>query len=406
MPGLIEKVTAFTVKAGYEISNTKLNNAIICKLIESIDSKTFSIFHQNIRSLDSHFEELQAILSCINIPFHIIGLTETRENRDKGFKMNNKLDGYNFYSQPTNSLAGGTAFYIKNSLNHCEQSDLNYICDEFEAIWIEIKNVEAENIVCSCIYRHPSSDPKRLREYLDTVFSKIEHENKVGYIMGDFNINLLDYDKHYKTNEFFNTLNAIFFLPYILQPTIVTETSATLIDNISGNSIDHSSTSGNIVINLSDHFAQFMLINDLKIEYKSAKYYVNDFSKFDKNNIQDEFSSIEWDGSKRNDWDCNAKFNVFLAKVKEFTRHNVLLRKLSKRKLKLFTKPWINKEIQAKIKLRDRLLRKTHKTNNPNRKHLYKKVRNQVVQEIKNSKKQYYLNYFHVNKNIVGHSSS
>ena len=32
------KVTAFTVKAGYEISYTKLNNAIICKFMKRVES--------------------------------------------------------------------------------------------------------------------------------------------------------------------------------------------------------------------------------------------------------------------------------------------------------------------------------------------------------------------------------
>lgn len=39
---------------------------------------------------------IQSFLSCIDIPFHVIGITETRENKDKGFKMNNKLEGYDF----------------------------------------------------------------------------------------------------------------------------------------------------------------------------------------------------------------------------------------------------------------------------------------------------------------------
>ena len=56
-----------------------------------------------------HFDELENLFSCIKIPFHAIGISETRETRDKGFKMNNKFDGYNLYSQPSKSLAGGVA---------------------------------------------------------------------------------------------------------------------------------------------------------------------------------------------------------------------------------------------------------------------------------------------------------
>ena len=34
-----EKVTAFTVKAGYEISNTKLDNSIMCKYMKRFGSQ-------------------------------------------------------------------------------------------------------------------------------------------------------------------------------------------------------------------------------------------------------------------------------------------------------------------------------------------------------------------------------
>ena len=59
----------------------------------------------------------------------------------------------------------------------------------------------------------------------------------------------------------------------------------TLIDTIYGNSIDYSSTIGNIVFDLSDpDFAQFMPINDLKIDYTSANYYVYGFNKLNGKN--------------------------------------------------------------------------------------------------------------------------
>ena len=131
-----------------------------------------------------------------------------------------------------------------------------------------------------------------------------------------------------------------------------------------------------------------MLINDLKIDYKSANYYVHDFSKLDEKDIQDSFSSIKWDDLKRCDLDFNAKFDLFSTKVKDFARCNVPRRKLSKRKLKSFTKPWIDKEIHNKIKFRDRLFRKMRKTDNPQIKQLYKQFRNQLVQNIKYSNKQ------------------
>jgi hypothetical protein len=79
-------------------------------------------------------------------------------------------------------------------------------------------------------------------------------------MMGDFNIDLLKYNSHQETDDFSNGLCTLFFHPQILQPTRVTDHSATLIDNIFFNSIEHISISGNIVYDLSDHLPNFLLI--------------------------------------------------------------------------------------------------------------------------------------------------
>lgn len=57
--------------------------------------------------------------------------------------------------------------------------------------------------------------------------------------MGDFNLNLLNYDSNSDTNDFVNTLGSYYFHPHILKPTRITEHSATLIDNIFFNSMEH-----------------------------------------------------------------------------------------------------------------------------------------------------------------------
>lgn len=58
--------------------------------------------------------------------------------------------------------------------------------------------------------------------------------------MGDFNINLLNYESHTQTEDFINSMSSFFFCPQILQPSRITDHSATLIDNIFLNSINHS----------------------------------------------------------------------------------------------------------------------------------------------------------------------
>ena len=68
-------------------------------------------------------------------------------------------------------------------------------------------------------------------------------------------------------------LNSYFFLPYILQPTRITERSATLIDNIFANSYSMDAISGNLVLDISDHLPQFLIVDDIKVNYKILNYF-------------------------------------------------------------------------------------------------------------------------------------
>ena len=80
------------------------------------------------------------------------------------------------------------------------------------------------------------------------------------FIMGDFNINLLTCENHPESNDFILMLNSFFLLPYILQPTRITERSATLIDNIFANTYSMNAISGNLVSKIN-----MIILNLMKI---------------------------------------------------------------------------------------------------------------------------------------------
>ena len=97
--------------------------------------------------------------------------------------------------------------------------------------------------------------------------SKIKEENKVSYLMGDFNIDLLKVNIHAKTNEFVNDVISQGFLPKITRPTRITPHSATLIDHIYSNDNRPTSqnyTSGIIITDVADHFGTFHIVNKCK----------------------------------------------------------------------------------------------------------------------------------------------
>ena len=71
--------------------------------------------------------------------------------------------------------------------------------------------------------------------YLSKLLENISREQKSIFLLGDFNVSLLNYNEHNQTNEFLDSLASNSSIPLILQPTRITSHSNTLIDNIFSN---------------------------------------------------------------------------------------------------------------------------------------------------------------------------
>ena len=52
------------------------------------------------------------------------------------------------------------------------------------------------------------------RNYLNKLLEKISKEQKSVFLLGDFNVNLLNYNEHNQTNEFLDSLASISFMPF------------------------------------------------------------------------------------------------------------------------------------------------------------------------------------------------
>ena len=129
------------------------------------------------------------------------------------------------------------------------------------------------------MYRHPNSNPDNLSTYLQKVLSNPAVSSKQIFLLGDFNLDLLNYDT--ATGEIVNLLLSKHFLPYVIHPTRVSDNSSTIIDNIFANVLDQETVSGNILTQITDHFPQFLIVKHVGIAYKNLSYSYHDFSKLD-----------------------------------------------------------------------------------------------------------------------------
>ena len=109
--------------------------------------------------------------------------------------------------------------------------------------------------------------------------------NKAIVLLGDFNINLLNFDTSEKVRTFLNDLASNSLQLQILLPTRVSNNSKTLIDNIFCNipsPLVKSAMSGNISSGISNHLPQFFILPEFFSKSPPTKYSIlsHDWEKF------------------------------------------------------------------------------------------------------------------------------
>ena len=341
----------------------------------------------------------------------MIGISETKIQKDVTPNFDIRLKGYKTYSTPTLASKGGVILYISEKHNSKPRKDLDNIMEKsyvLESAFSEIVVPNKKNIVLGCIYRHPSMDLHDFNEnYLTPVMDKLNND-KHTFLMGDFNVDLMKTDTDKDTSQYFDNISSSMFVPHIILPTRITPHSKTLIDNIFSNVNNFlQGKSGNLTLSLSDHLAQFLSI-PLDTNHKPHQHikYKRNLKDFDRENFFLDLLSIDWAEILELDKeDPNHSFKRYYATINSLIDEYMPLQKMSKKEMKQQSKPWISHEILKNINERDKIHKKYIQAKDETIKlelHTqFKEMRSSIQTEIKNSKKKYFQDFFADNaKNI------
>ena len=85
-------------------------------------------------------------------------------------------------------------------------------------IFIEIINTRKFNIIVGVIYKHPKMDVTDSNNNWNNLLKKINQEQKQVFLLGVFNVDLMDYHERKPANEFLDSLVSNSYLSYIIQP--------------------------------------------------------------------------------------------------------------------------------------------------------------------------------------------
>ena len=189
-----------------------------------------------------------------------------------------------------------------------------------------------------------------LTDFLEPLLKKLSFEKKEIILLGDYNINLLNFDKDKSTSEFLESMLSHSFLPRIIKPTRITPRSQTLIDNIFYNELQNNILGGNIITDISDHLTQFMAVPKLFISEKKSNepIYKRNYKKLNPKNFEKDFLRIDWPTLLAVK-DIDAAYDIFLKEAIKLIDKHIPLEKVSKRKLKEKKQPWISNNMIKNI---------------------------------------------------------
>ena len=268
-----------------------------------------------IRSLSCHYDELVSTLVNLQVNFDVVVVSEIFHTFDNPIQVNVEIPGYTLLLGQSHSQNGGIGLYIKSCLAPTNRKDLCIYSIDFETVWVEVENKHGKNYLFCCVYLYPSSNLDHFSNYLHESLSNQAVVDKQLFILGDFNSDLLSYNSHSATTNCVKLCSSKQLLTYIVHPSRVSRNSATLIDNIFSNICDQETVSGNILMQLTDHFPQFLIVNHGGTTYKNLSYYQHDYSKLNAEKIQNDFVNLNLNYMNYDSLTINDKFISFLSSL-------------------------------------------------------------------------------------------
>lgn len=116
---------------------------------------------------------------------------------------------------------------------------------------------------------------------------------------------------------------------------------------------------------LSDDLHNFLIFNKFSSLPCNVKIFKRDYSKFDQQALIREIQLIDWETIfVSNDSACNM-FKSFYFKICSIINKHKPVKQLSRREVKLKSKPWISKAPRKSIKIKIIIIRNTLRQNLP-----------------------------------------
>ena len=333
----------------------------------------------------------------INLRFKCIVLTETYNNSNNSQLCN--LPGYKEFHvyRPLDEQSGGVSVFCDLSLKATVNDSLSMCNEDIEVCVVDL-NHKTEKFSTIAVYRPPNGSKENFIRLLDDILYQIDVMNHTVSILGDFNLNIAQFDRPIIA-DFTSKLLSKGFISLINKPTRFPDGSLTsnpsILDLIWINKFNIISN-GILDYNRSDHLPTFAVLNTKicdgtgRVRIEARPYSESNYLKFcnDLNNTN---------------WDDLLDYDDVESSSREFVSHlNLLYQNSFPIKVKFVSNKrlknkWVTSDVKKLINKKSEAFKKYR--NGEITKEENNRIKNTLGSQINKAKYDYYLKAFENSKN-------
>ena len=221
----------------------------------------------------------------------------------------------------------------------------------------------------------------------------LDHSNNSFFLLGDYNIDLSKQNIEPKVRNYINEVYSSGCCSLINKPTRITSISSTILDHVYTNSSEKVCASGILVLDVSDHLPTFCTIQNNFYKPCKLKEQVHDMKHF---NAESYCEDVSYRLKKLKQLsDPSTKMSKFLDVIASATNDHAPLRLLSRKEMKIKSKPWLTKGLLKSISTKNALFQKCYKQNKIHLITHYKIYLNKLTKLKRIAKKNYYQKEIH-----------
>ena len=158
------------------------------------------------------------MINELNLEFDILGISKSRIVKSQPLNSNVSSLNYAIEQTSSESTAGGIFLYINKSHSYKTLPDVAiYNPKKLESVFVEVVLPKKSNLIVRCIYKHPCMDICTFNDhYLNPLLDNLSMEaNKTIVLLGDFNIDVLNFDTSEHVSTFQDDLASNSLQPQI-----------------------------------------------------------------------------------------------------------------------------------------------------------------------------------------------